>query len=771
MYGRGRGSYLGLLLETQIGKTAVASVESSNNVQNDVTEIALLKSNESASSTISSHSQDVEKKSPQPTWTSLDLLGNRGKRDRCGGASSPKPSEESIQVIEDDHTSLLKKDGENNLARENQSTHLGLEAVPDQKPKLQLDPKKEVHLVSPQELLSSHTNSSVKDETPGQSTSPNSRYIPPHLRKGFSGKPDIYSDPVVTKYKKFDAPTYTTTEWLTESRSPQKMVESELNWKKWKLQRSFKKLITSLSVENVVGLSEDVRKLCEASQLSTKFPGVSEVNVLVDLIVARVIDEKDSFQVAVQLCLLLNVMYKDEFSANLKDVLKQHRQETFSGATSKNSRCDSFCTFLGKLCDVAKDETKSFQDCLRHTVRGCLHDWVSPFQTAEEYSQESEVKVFYLCRVLEVTKNVLTAEKRLWIKSCFGKIKNCILSDKMPRVIKETLVDQIFKCLLSPSKENETSKAAVETPPSAKTLPDSPLPDDPYRIVKKMLTDLELSHLFEKFQDNLIRDTLLCVEKNELKNTLQEASFAPGAILEIQLYLEKNGDSINGNVPEKSPEVKPSRDIVVDPRTRLQNVESNLREILLSIESEKQKDDEEARDSEEKQEVEAAIDESNTENVESMDFKELQKKLLDYQNSLDQDAGGSCPENEDRIVDSSRDIQTSANEILQVNHLSNEISTREVSLVGERRSNIAEFKDENTQAGNPVVNWTQQSEGKRYGGNERSFQKYKGGRGRGRRNNTGLLENTNDDREYHGYSGDKRGSRWNSRDMKGYQYG
>ncbi|XP_028398366.1 uncharacterized protein LOC114521979 [Dendronephthya gigantea] len=154
-----------------------------------------------------------------------------------------------------------------------------------------------------------------------------------------------------------------------------------------------------------------------------------------------------------------------------------------------------------------------------------------------------------------------------------------------------------------------------------------------------------------------------------------------------------------------------------------------------------------------------------------MDFKELQKKLLDYQNSLDQDAGVLCPENEDRIVDSSRDIQTSTNEILQVNHLSNEISTREVSLAGERRSNIVEFKDENTQAGNPVVNWTQQSEGKRYGGNERSFQKYKGGRGRGRRNNTGLLENTKDDREYHGYSSDKRGSRWNSRDMKGYQYG
>ena len=56
MYGRGRGSYLGLLLETQIGKSAVASVESSNNVQDDVPEInsSSLQPSESAPSTNSS---------------------------------------------------------------------------------------------------------------------------------------------------------------------------------------------------------------------------------------------------------------------------------------------------------------------------------------------------------------------------------------------------------------------------------------------------------------------------------------------------------------------------------------------------------------------------------------------------------------------------------------------------------------------------------------------------------------------------------------------
>ena len=138
------------------------------------------------------------------------------------------------------------------------------------------------------------------------SSSSSSRYIPPHLRKGFSGKPDICPDPAITKYKKIDGPTYTLPETLPENASPQKMVESELNWQKWKLERSIKKVLNNLSVENVIGLSVDISKACEASQLSKKFPGTSEVNVLADLLVARIIDQKDSFEIVVPLCCLLN---------------------------------------------------------------------------------------------------------------------------------------------------------------------------------------------------------------------------------------------------------------------------------------------------------------------------------------------------------------------------------------------------------------------------------------------------------------------------------
>ena len=153
--------------------------------------------------------------------------------------------------------------------------------------------------------------SSENSESNGGSTS---RYIPPHLRKGFAGKPEIYPDPAVTRYKKLDAPAVTGT---TGSHTSQTMVESELNWQKWKLQRSFKKLLINLSVENFAELSVNIRNICEESQLSTKFPGTSEVNALVDLLVSRIIEQKDSFEVVVQICRILNGKKCDNFVVGL----------------------------------------------------------------------------------------------------------------------------------------------------------------------------------------------------------------------------------------------------------------------------------------------------------------------------------------------------------------------------------------------------------------------------------------------------------------------
>ena len=178
-------------------------------------------------------------------------------------------------------------------------------------------------------------------------------------------------------------------------------------------------------------------------------------------------------------------------------------------------------------------------------------------------------------------------------------------------------------------------------------------------------------------------------------------------------------------------------------------------------ETETQNEDEKLKESNDK-----------VEDVEGLDLKELQDTLIDYQNSLERSfprvssfrppPGFSYPDEETRQPPLTEEKQTNNEEISMVNHLPQSIATREVSLGGERKNNIMEFKDENTQAGNPVVNWTQNSDKRNY--NERSFPKYKG-RGRGRRDNTGTLENLKDNSDSLGLSGDARGSRWNSRDV------
>lgn len=231
------------------------------------------------------------------------------------------------------------------------------------------------------------------------------------------------------------------------------------------------------------------------------------------------------------------------------------------------------------------------------------------------------------------------------------------------------------------------------------------------------------------------------------------------------------GDNFHDNVPEKMQETKPGR--VIDPQTRVRNLENNLKEILSTIESEKKEQAEMQNEAEKQKESYTEV-----ENVEPLDLKELQHKLMtNYQNSLEQRAipqstcrpppGFSHQGEENRTPPSSEEIQAINTELRVANHFPDLSTTREVSLAGERKNNIMAFKDENTQAGNPVVNLTQNGGKRNY--NERSFPKYKG-RGRGRRDITGTLESSKDNSESLLFSGDARGSQWNSRDMKGFQH-
>lgn len=62
----------------------------------------------------------------------------------------------------------------------------------------------------------------------------------------------------------------------------------------------------------------------------------------------------------------------------------------------------------------------------------------------------------------------------------------------------------------------------------------------PYDNIKKMLNDLKLEDQLYRFEDNVIRDTVLEADKDTLKGILKEVSFPAGVIYEILLFLDKS---------------------------------------------------------------------------------------------------------------------------------------------------------------------------------------------------------------------------------------
>eukprot|EP00112_Aurelia_sp_Birch-Aquarium-sp1_P011523 Seg2421.6 transcript_id=Seg2421.6/GoldUCD/mRNA.D3Y31 product="hypothetical protein" protein_id=Seg2421.6/GoldUCD/D3Y31 len=92
--------------------------------------------------------------------------------------------------------------------------------------------------------------------------------------------------------------------------------------------------------------------------------------------------------------------------------------------------------------------------------------------------------------------------------------------------------------------ENDVEVEAWEYEPvkpnfiNESTAPETEL--GPYDKIKTMMKDLKLEDQIFRFEDNVIRDTVLGADRKELKNILKEASFPAGVIYEICLYLDKN---------------------------------------------------------------------------------------------------------------------------------------------------------------------------------------------------------------------------------------
>ncbi|XP_046850544.1 uncharacterized protein LOC124444020 isoform X3 [Xenia sp. Carnegie-2017] len=747
MYGLGRGDYLNRLLDMRVGKDETKSKA--------VASLAALP------------------KSPSPTsasgtWTPLDLLGNKGKRNRQGSDSSIDQLPSIRGTDDGSQTSNLDDKITPELGCSNET------------PKNMAKTRQEddIHLITPEELLHSPKANVKEDTTMLSDKGPyekkenmTAKYIPPHLRPGFSGKPDALQGPFVTQYQHKNTDFLMRVnrkgmnddlcEEMPSSQSLASLKESERNWQKWKLQRDLKKLLNNVTSENVAGLHEDIRRVCEGSQLSKNFPGISALAVVVDLVIARAIEERDSFEISLLLCRILNVVYKDQFPLCLKEVFQHYNRELFKGVSSQNSSCKNFCIFLGKLCSIAGEETKGFQDCLRQSVMGCLQDWISSVQVSNECSQEATVKIYYLCYLLDVTKTCLSSEKRVWVKSCSSKIKNCIMNDKMARVVKENLLDQVMKCALQPTavKGNDQKKKLAEFG-SKNHIGDSN--NDPYRRVRKMLSELGLSHLLEEFQKNIIRDSLLAANEDILGNTLKEAGFPPGAVVEIQLYLKVNnggkfiGEETFGDVGSIADSGKLG--------AKIDRLVNDLKVFLQNMELSKKNEGEHLEGQEDHRKVCDKVDETRNIGAQEgkVDLKNLEKKAfegtvkMEYSTSSESTGFSSevyCPDEENcRLHFTQYDLappkpemkpagvkmtSTNNNLIFEEEEFSNckqAFTPTEFPQVPRTLRNVMEFRDENTKTARSHRNL-----------NERSPIKYKG-RGRGRRDASGTLEDSGDPR-------------------------
>ena len=103
-------------------------------------------------------------------------------------------------------------------------------------------------------------------------------------------------------------------------------------------------------------------------------------------------------------------------------------------------------------------------------------------------------------------------------------------------------VEQTIDCEDYAEKESERDE--WEDSENVETTGDDSMEDNvdkgPFDEIKNILKDLQLEDQLQRFEDNVIRDTVLGADKKILKNILKESAFPAGVIYEIMLYLDKN---------------------------------------------------------------------------------------------------------------------------------------------------------------------------------------------------------------------------------------
>ena len=81
-----------------------------------------------------------------------------------------------------------------------------------------------------------------------------------------------------------------------------KTIKAELDWKIWKFQRNVKKVLDRMIEDTTKDYSHDFEKIIADSRLSQDFQGISELSVILQFLLDKVIDGNKYGSVAVSIC-------------------------------------------------------------------------------------------------------------------------------------------------------------------------------------------------------------------------------------------------------------------------------------------------------------------------------------------------------------------------------------------------------------------------------------------------------------------------------------
>ncbi|CAH1259347.1 Hypp2254 [Branchiostoma lanceolatum] len=357
-----------------------------------------------------------------------------------------------------------------------------------------------------------------------------------------------------------------------------KVIKAEYDWRRFQLERKFKKVLDALKAGEEQVASKDLWTIIksEGGRLA-EFPMPGAEAVLFDLLLTQAVEKEDTRPMAVKLIAVFCNLYQkslDILSAVL--LKKQASYCKVSGATNSKRLYEGYSQVLGHLYLQATNNSsgQEFRDCICDLTLKTLEKWL---HISTQDQEVVDVCTNCLCSLLRVVGSELDSSGRELMQLHFTTIKNKVLDERLPRVVRSSLLELALLragswveqtssqengnqnntedvvvaeaeavLLGNATAEDKTETDREQPPPSTNGdifEGSSPRDEekDHYKAVRAMLTDLCLEEFLPKFQENGIRDATLRANRGELKTVLKESGLMPGTILEIMLYFDTHG--------------------------------------------------------------------------------------------------------------------------------------------------------------------------------------------------------------------------------------